>query len=570
MLHRNDLGKRPKDHERKNESVATVFEKSSENSSEESDEKSTLGVHSNLLRNNSQKQRYYVAVAIAPVCVHYGGNSKIVNALFDDGCNNTNISQDLMNDLKMKPNGRTRETNLNIFTGVKVKTKAIPVKFQVSSLQGIQQLSKYGLSENNRYSLKAYAIASVCPSLYPVDWTEMVGKKSHLSDVSLAPLIEEEVQLVIGTDYPGLLTPLESRLDLKDIRAPTATLTRLGWVLMGPNNSSRTLNATNLCFRTSFESTEGEEMEYSMEDLANKFWELETPQIKDQQWSINEKKAYEKMRIEYNRKERKFIAHIPWKTNKEKPNLPANRQQVLARQKRSLSTSYLTKRGCTLQEIEDIFKEYHQKKYILKLQKPGQDGFYLPYFPVVDRSRTTNQVRVVFDAAAKCEGISLNDAIMDTPNLVQSLLHCMIGFRLFIYAIVGDISQMFNRIALAEKDQPYHRFLIIDAEGNVTDYEYLVCLFGNKASPNISQKTTRKCENAWKTISLGIGSDQKIKRILMISPIQNQPKKKLSKKSKRLRSCWVLHRWCLESGCQTPVTLWINFRWMNARNRLSI
>jgi hypothetical protein len=106
----------------------------------------------------------------------------------------------------------------------------------------------------------------------------------------------------------------------------------------------------------------------------------------------------------------------------------------------------------------------------------------------VDRARETTQVRLVFDAAAKYGDTSLNDAIRDTPNLIQDSLHCLLGFRLRKWAIVGDISQMFNRISLSEKDRPFHRFVMIGSKGEIQDYEFQVQLFGNKAVPNISQK----------------------------------------------------------------------------------
>jgi hypothetical protein len=55
--------------------------------------------------------------------------------------------------------------------------------------------------------------------------------------------------------------------------------------------------------------------------------------------------------------------------------------------------------------------------------------------------------------------------------------------RKYKCVVLSDISEMFLKIVLDPADQRYHRFHF-----NGEEYEWLVILFGNLASPNGSQK----------------------------------------------------------------------------------
>ena len=67
-------------------------------------------------------------------------------------------------------------------------------------------------------------------------------------------------------------------------------------------------------------------------------------------------------------------------------------------------------------------------------------------------------MRIVFDASAKHDGISLNDMIYQGPKLQRDLLDVLLRFRRRPVAVVCDIAEMYLRIGIVE-DKPYHRFL---------------------------------------------------------------------------------------------------------------
>lgn len=61
-----------------------------------------------------------------------------------------------------------------------------------------------------------------------------------------------------------------------------------------------------------------------------------------------------------------------------------------------------------------------QKGYVRKLEpNEAEDGpsWYLPHFPIIREDKDTTKVRIVFDSAAQCKGVSLNDVMLTGPKL---------------------------------------------------------------------------------------------------------------------------------------------------------
>ncbi len=83
-----------------------------------------------------------------------------------------------------------------------------------------------------------------------------------------------------------------------------------------------------------------------------------------------------------------------------------NINEVLARQKRTNSSDYLVKKGTSLKEIDEKFQDQVKKGYIEKIDIKKEniyrkDSYFLSYFPVVNRTKDTSSLRIVFDAKAK-------------------------------------------------------------------------------------------------------------------------------------------------------------------------
>jgi hypothetical protein len=84
--------------------------------------------------------------------------------------------------------------------------------------------------------------------------------------------------------------------------------------------------------------------------------------------------------------------------------------------------------------------------------------------------------------------LSLNDVLEKRPCLMNSLFDVLIGWRQNEVAFAGDVSKMFNYIAVHPDDQKYHRFLWRDEE---TDrerdvYQWVRLSLGDKLAPDLA------------------------------------------------------------------------------------
>ena len=109
----------------------------------------------------------------------------------------------------------------------------------------------------------------------------------------------------------------------------------------------------------------------------------------------------------------------------------------------------------------EIVGQYIENGYIRKVPKHEhfQSKGYLLHFPVVRSEKQTTKTRIVFDALAKFDGVSLNDVIYQDPKLQPDLFDILLGFHRFLVAMVCDIAKMYLRIDLSAEDKPYHRLL---------------------------------------------------------------------------------------------------------------
>lgn len=76
-------------------------------------------------------------------------------------------------------------------------------------------------------------------------------------------------------------------------------------------------------------------------------------------------------------------------------------------------------------------QEYIDKVYLRKLseteaKKTSSKTWYLPYFGII----YPNKIRIMFDAAAKANGVSLNDHLLPGPDLYNLLITTLLIFRI--------------------------------------------------------------------------------------------------------------------------------------------
>jgi hypothetical protein len=124
--------------------------------------------------------------------------------------------------------------------------------------------------------------------------------------------------------------------------------------------------------------------------------------------------------------------------------------------------------------------------------------WYLPHHPVFNEKKP-DKVRVVFDGAARFKGTSVNDHLLQGPDLTNNLAGVLMRFRLEPKALIADITAMFHQVKVPPQDQEALRFLWW-TDGDLTqppqDYVMTRHVFGLRSSPSCAafalQETARQ------------------------------------------------------------------------------
>lgn len=105
-------------------------------------------------------------------------------------------------------------------------------------------------------------------------------------------------------------------------------------------------------------------------------------------------------------------------------------------------------------------------------------------------------MRIVFDASAESDGVSLNELIYPGPKLQNDLFDVLVRFRRDKIGVICDISEMYLQIMIAPEDRPMFRFLWrnLEQEKEPEIYDFNRLVFGTNAAPFISQVVSQ--ENA--------------------------------------------------------------------------
>ena len=136
-------------------------------------------------------------------------------------------------------------------------------------------------------------------------------------------------------------------------------------------------------------------------------------------------------------------------------------------------------------------KKYIDKGYaeVVEQDDIEENGatWYLPHHGVYHP--TKKKLRVVFDCAAKYNNVSLNDVLLQGPNLTNGLIDVLFRFREGPIAVSGDIEGMFLQVRVPRAQRNYLRFLWWpDGDTTVELKIYRMCchLFGATSSPAVA------------------------------------------------------------------------------------
>ncbi|XP_033755843.1 uncharacterized protein LOC117338595 [Pecten maximus] len=199
-------------------------------------------------------------------------------------------------------------------------------------------------------------------------------------------------------------------------------------------------------------------------------------------------------------------APMPFKKNR--PFLPDNKSMALKRANsfdRSLKSNP-DKQKRVMEFMEKLFGNKHAE--LAPALPDSTEKWYLPLF-AVQHPKKPDSIRVVFDSSAKCQNLSLNDVLLQGPDMLNSLLGILLRFRRERIAVTMDVEQMFYNFQVPEVQRRFLRFLWHknnDLSEPLVEYQMTRHVFGNTASPAVANFGLRKAvEN----------SDQDVGKLLL-------------------------------------------------------
>ncbi|XP_035918212.1 uncharacterized protein LOC118516437 [Anopheles stephensi] len=381
-----------------------------------------------------------VLLRYVPVELQAGGKTVKTVAFLDDGASVSLIEQSLVDELGLE--GSDRPLCLK-WTGGQHRTERDSKQVSVS-IMGMSSGAKKFQASNVR-SVKHLGLP---PQRVKMD--RLRTKFCHLASIPLPQYPAAAPRILLGMNNYHLTVPLKTIEGQAD--EPVATKTRLGWVVSGWNGNG--INSSIVSFHRAQEC-DCELIEAKIGTALKGGFALEEPRHRGA--------------ISMLSKENERAIAILQKTTVLKGE---RRLECLERR--------LSKDPKLRDMMDQVLKEHIEKGYIKKLaeseiQTKHPRKWYLPILPVFNPNKP-NKVRVVWDAAAAVNGISLNSMLMTGPDLLSPLPAVLSRFR--EYAVL-----------IQEEDHNSQRFFwrTVPSQTDPDEYVMLRMTFGSACSPSCAQ-----------------------------------------------------------------------------------
>ena len=135
-----------------------------------------------------------------------------------------------------------------------------------------------------------------------------------------------------------------------------------------------------------------------------------------------------------------------------------------------------------------IDKGYAEKGPHESLKSIPDKIWYIPHHGVY-HPKKPKKIRVVFDCSARYGGTSLNDRLLQGPDMTNSLVGVLTRFRQEPVAFMADIEAMFYQVLVPADQRDFLRFLWWpdgDLRAELEEFRMRVHPFGAVSSPSCS------------------------------------------------------------------------------------
>ncbi|XP_065190931.1 uncharacterized protein LOC135821860 [Sycon ciliatum] len=401
---------------------------------------SEAGAHART--HHGQQVEPQTALRTVPVTLVNGNRKIAVNALLDDGSTVSYMNSSIAAELGLA--GEQKSITVSVLNGAATTFNTASVNCQISSSDG-----------RARYDFTAWTTNNVTASLKAINWNNQRDRWQHLREVPFPPLNgTKHIDILIGVDHPYL----------------HASLDEIAGAITSLNGHSTTTASLE-----------------QLNQVVQRFWEID-------QSGTQLRSHVQLTTAEQQATDRVATSLIGTSSGRYEIQLPWNARKVELRNNYAMALRRLSSTEKRLQHSSEVAAAYSQaiddyvhKGYVEQVQAAdiANSGWFLPHFPIVRMDKSTTKVRMVFDAAAHYQGISLNDAILPGPKLQRELFDVLLRFRRNSVALVCDVKEMYLQIEIHPDDRKHLRFLW-RTQDEVNVYQFNRLVFGLNVSPFIA------------------------------------------------------------------------------------
>ena len=368
----------------------------------------------------------------------------------------------------------------------RLNVKGTKTKLSLTTLQGenepiecfLVSLEASDLSENCTVQLpQVYSRPTLPIPPEAIARQEDVDRWPYLKGVNISH-IEAEIGLLIGSDVPEALQPKEIRPSVNG--GPFATRTVLGWVLNGLLGRAAMTQVSAANFVQGSKTLDEQFHDFCNLEFSDTFYESKMSM------SLNDRKALNIMEETRKLENGHYEMALPWKFYP--PRLQNNR--TLAEHRLLQLKRQLLREPLVHQKYKALMDDLLAKDYARKVNSqdlgPLGTRWYLPHHPVFNLQKP-GKVRVVFDCSAKHYGTSLNDQLLQGPDLTNSLVGVLSRLREDKVGLMFDVEAMFHQVRVWPSDCEALSFLWWpdrNLDARLEEYQMRVHLFGGTSSPS--------------------------------------------------------------------------------------
>ena len=291
---------------------------------------------------------------------------------------------------------------------------------------------------------------------------------------------------MIGSNVPAASQPIETITGM--IGEPYAIRSPLGWLIYGAI-SDDTQKAVSVHFSkvrsyTSIQSNTENLEELFKEHMNRDFNERSDDEI---QPSVEDKQFLQIMEDSIIKVDGHYQTRLPIRDcTQSMPNNYTQARSYAEALKKKLLKDEKLKTDYT--EFMESLEECGYAERIPEAEVDRQDGktWYIPNHNVYNPKKP-DKVRVVFNCPATYEGKSLNQRLLQGPDLTNRLTGVLMRWRQEVIAIMADIQSMFYQVRVDPADRDLLRYIWWSG-GDISKppqtYRMCVHVFGAISSPS--------------------------------------------------------------------------------------